>query len=158
MSWLGGVAQRWLALVGAASTVAGIVALALEAGRNWAWLAIGGLLLLVVSTGWTARDEHRRRVAAEAATHQPPGGGIPMRPSVEYQVVALRQVIKRLSEVMNEFGYFELSETLKNLPRRGTDPVYEPLSGLSCGEGLAALVEAGELEALHENAWRIVKA
>jgi hypothetical protein len=157
MSWLGGTVQRWIALVGLAFTLAGIGTLVSKAGRDWAWLVLVGLALLVVSLGWTARDEHKLRVGAEEATHQPPGGGVPMYAPVEYQVSALRQVIKRLSEGMDEFGFFELTETLKNLPRRGADPVYEPLSGLSCDEGLARLVELGELESLGSNSWRIVK-
>jgi hypothetical protein len=155
MSWLGGVAQRWLALVGAVSTLAGIVALAAEAGHNWAWLAIGGLLLLVLSVGWTARDEHALRLRAEKVTHQPPGGGIPLHAPTEYQVDALRQVVPRLAEAMDTFGFWELNETLKNLPRRNVDPVYEPLS--YCDEGLARLVELGELESLGSNSWRIIK-
>jgi hypothetical protein len=155
MSWLGGVAQRWLALVGTVSTLAGIVALVADAGRNWAWLAIAGLLLLVLSVGWTARDEHQRRVVAEGAKHQPPGGGIPLHAPTEYQVNALRQVLPRLAEAMDTFGFWELNETLKNLPRSNVDPVYEPLS--YCDEGLARLVELGELEAPQPGSWRIVK-
>jgi hypothetical protein len=158
MFWLGGTVRRWVSLVGLGLTLAGIAALVAEAGRQWAWLAIGGLVLLVVSLGWTARDEHRRRVAAEEATHQPPGGGLPMYAPAAYQVTALHQVVPRISEAMTEFGLLELQETMKNLPRRGTDPLYEPLSGLSCDEGLAALVEEGMLEAIGTHAWRIVKA
>lgn len=49
--WLGGTARRWVALVGLAATALGIVSFALSEDLSWAWLAIGSLLLLVVSLG-----------------------------------------------------------------------------------------------------------
>lgn len=61
--WLGGTARRWVALVSAAATVAGIVSFAITEHIGLAWLAIGGLLLLVVSLAWTAHDEHTKTLA-----------------------------------------------------------------------------------------------
>ncbi len=49
--WLGGTARRWVTLVGLAATALGIVSFALSKDLSWAWLAIGSLLLLVVSLG-----------------------------------------------------------------------------------------------------------
>lgn len=51
MAWLGGTVRRWMALVGLAATALGIVSFAVSEHIPWAWLAIGGLLLLVVSLG-----------------------------------------------------------------------------------------------------------
>jgi len=65
--WLGGTARRWVALVGLAATAFGIVSFALSEDLSWAWLAIGSLLLLVVSLGselWMS--QHR------TAAHQAP--------------------------------------------------------------------------------------
>jgi hypothetical protein len=58
--WLGGTARRWVALAGLAARVLGIVSFAVSEDLSWAWLAIGSLLLLVVSLGselWTV--QHR---------------------------------------------------------------------------------------------------
>jgi hypothetical protein len=65
--WLGGTARRWVALVGFAATALGIVSFVLSEDLSWAWLAIGSLLLLVMSLGselWIV--EHRM------AAHQAP--------------------------------------------------------------------------------------
>jgi 8-oxo-dGTP pyrophosphatase MutT (NUDIX family) len=35
---------------------------------------------------------------------------------------------------------------VKNLPRTGTEPLYEPLDALACMQGLGRLVELGELK------------
>ena len=156
LGWLVvGTVQRCIAVIGLASTLAGVVTLAVTAHQHWAWLAIGGMALIMVGVAWTARDEHQRRIALENATHKPPGGGLPVYPPVEYQVDALRQVIPRLAEAgLTEFGYRELEETLKNLPRQGTDPLFEPLR--SYDEGLERMVELGELEKIEGGGWRFV--
>jgi len=155
MDWLGGAVRRWIALMSLVATIAGIAALASEAGREWAWLAIGGLALLVVSLAWTARDEYRRRVAAETATHQPPGGGLPVSPPVEYQVDALRQVIPRMAGAgLSEFGYWELREVFKNLPAAGHRSPVRADHRIR-HEGLARLVELGQLEASGNGRWRV---
>jgi hypothetical protein len=73
---------------------------------------------------------------------------------VDYQVKALRQVIAKLSETLGEFGYSSLDAVLQNLQRTGTDPVYEPLHAITCQEGLAKLVELGEIEGSPWS-WRI---
>jgi len=49
MAWRHGAAV--VALVGLAATALGIVSFALSEDLSWAWLAIGSLLLLVVSLG-----------------------------------------------------------------------------------------------------------
>jgi hypothetical protein len=67
MGWLGGTVRRWVALMGFAVTLAGIATFAATESLPWAWLAIGGLILLVVSAAWTARDEHKLRVALEGS-------------------------------------------------------------------------------------------
>jgi hypothetical protein len=152
LAWLGGTVRRWVSLVGLISTAAGVVTFAANGHVRWAWLAIGGLALLVVSSAWTAHDEHRRRVALESTPHQPPGDGVPLHAPTEYQVKALRQVVPRVAETINPFGYWELEETLKNMPRHGVDPVYEPLR--SVDEGLERMVELGELEKT-ERGWRL---
>jgi HAMP domain-containing protein len=69
MSWLGGTVQRWIALVGFAGTVIGIATFAVSEHLPWAWLAIGGMFLLLTSFGVTARQEYLKRIAAES-----PGG------------------------------------------------------------------------------------
>jgi hypothetical protein len=51
MAWLGGTVQRWIVLVGLVATALGIVSFAVSEHLPWAWLAIGALLLLVVSLG-----------------------------------------------------------------------------------------------------------
>jgi len=155
MSWLEGTVQRWVALVGLVGTAIGVVTFAVTEHLPWAWLALAGMLLLAASFAWTASDEYKKRLAAERTTHQPPGGGVPLSAPVEYQANALRQIIVRMAESMDQFGRYELDQTLRNLPRRGVDPAYEPLREYD--GGLARLVELGELEALHANAWRIIK-
>jgi hypothetical protein len=157
MFLLGGTVRRWFALVSLVATAAGIATFALTEHIAWAWLAIGALLLLVISLAWTASDEHRRRITAENRPHQPPGGGIPLYAPVDYQVNALRQVVPRVAETINPFGYMEVEETLKNMPRQGVDHVYEPLR--SVDEGLDRLVELGELELVGNGGrWKFVKA
>lgn len=84
----------------------------------------------------------------------PPGGGIPHVAPVDYQVSALRQVIAKLGETVSEFGYSSLKAVLQNHQRTGTDPVYEPLHPITCQEGLARLVELGEIEGSPWS-WRI---
>lgn len=67
MGWLGGTVRRWFALMGGLATITGVVGFVATSGLPWAWLTIGALTLLVVSVGWTARDEHRARLALEGA-------------------------------------------------------------------------------------------
>ena len=69
--WVLKVWQRWLALIGAISTLTGVVVFALAHGREGAWIAIAGLLVLVVALAWTAYDEHSARLAAERALALP---------------------------------------------------------------------------------------
>jgi hypothetical protein len=65
MGWLGGTVRLWIALVSLVATVAGIATFAVTEHIAWAWLAIGFLVLLVVSLGWTAKDEYNKRLAGE---------------------------------------------------------------------------------------------
>lgn len=64
--WLGGIAQRWVALVGLAATVLGIVSFALSEDLSWAWLAIAA------ARDWHARpsglDRRAGQVFGEAAS------------------------------------------------------------------------------------------
>jgi hypothetical protein len=155
MVLLGGTVRRWIALVSFAATVAGIVGFAATEHLKWAWFAIVGLALLVASFAWTAYDERQKRLVAEDRPHIPPGDGVPLYSPVEYQVKALRQAIPKLAEAgLTTFGEWEVEETLKNLPRRGVDPVYEPLRSVDAG--LARLAELGELEKTQNGAWRII--
>jgi hypothetical protein len=110
----------------------------------------------------TTHEEYNRRIAAEARPHQPPGGGQPLHPPLDYQVNALRQVIVRLGVTTDRFGLNGVYNVLQKLQRHGTDPLYEPLSASACREGLARLVELGELEVIGKtevgpHSWRIVK-
>lgn len=118
MSWLTQTGRRWFDLVAGVASLASIVAFAVTTRYTLAWVAIGVMFLLVVSFVLTAREEHQRRVTAEEATHQPPGGGIPLYAPTEYQVDALRQVAPRLAEAMDTFGFWELNETLTFPARR----------------------------------------
>ncbi len=92
-----------------------------------------------------------RRSPPPRAEVPPPGGAVPHRAPVEYQVNALRQIIAKISETMTEFDFTSLDAMLKNHPRTGTDPVYEPLHAINCQEGLARLTELREIEG---SGWR----
>jgi hypothetical protein len=70
MGWLAKTGRRWLDLVGIVVAFATIVGFALTSTYLLAWVAIGALVLLVVSFGLTARDEYNKRIASEA---QPSG-------------------------------------------------------------------------------------
>jgi len=145
MAWLGGMVRRCGALLSVAATVVGIATFAVTEHLTWAWLAIGGLAVFATGAAWTANDEHDKRVALEAMQHQPPGGGLPLVAPVDYQVIALRQVIARISETTQDFGRAALDDVLQNLPRTGTDQIYEPLMAGTCQEGMLWLVDHGEL-------------
>jgi hypothetical protein len=97
-------------------------------------LALFAVGVVIVVWAWRGRP-----------AHVPPGGGLPMVAPVEYQVRALRQVIARIAETTDGFGRAVLDDVLRNLPRTGTDPIYEPLMAGTCQEGMAWLVEHGEL-------------
>jgi hypothetical protein len=82
---------------------------------------------------------------------QPPGGGLPFAPPVEYQVNALRQLITKFEEMgLEYFNYKFIDSMIKNYQREGTDPVYEPLHPASLDEGIRRLVELNEIEALDQ--------
>jgi hypothetical protein len=160
MAWLGKTAVRQcFGVVGALMTLVGVITL--FGHHRLTWLVITGLAVLAAVFALIAYDEHRRRLNAETRLHQPPGGGLPLLAPVEYQVTALRQVIARVTETRDEIDLGTIAEVLKNLPRTGTDTIYEPLGWGGCGPGLAHLVELGELEPIgpgdHAHAWRILK-
>jgi hypothetical protein len=151
-----------------ASLVAGIL---LTAGIS-VWLAIlgttvyaaffgtlaiagAGLLFSSLLWNWPFRSLGTHVPAAEVG---PPGGGIPYVPPVEYQVAALRQVIAKMTTIgVTQLGLWELEEFMKNFHRSGTDPVLEPLHGVSCQEGLARLVTEGLLSLDEKGNWAIAR-
>ena len=68
MAWLPRTAvRRWLDLIGVVLTVVSIVAFAVSSRYVLAWVAIGLMVLLVVSLALTAREEHALRVRAEGS-------------------------------------------------------------------------------------------
>ncbi len=157
------VGRRWFALVGALATAVSVVGFAVSEWRWWAWIAIGGLALLVISLAWTLRDTlgalKRAETSLATTPHRPPGGGTPLVPPVEYQVDALRHAVASISKSQLTFDIRELSEVMKNLPRTGTNPVYEPLGTVMCTGGIAMLVGLGELRSLRSlgGPWEIVQ-
>jgi hypothetical protein len=153
------VGQRWLAIVGAVSAVASVIALALSSRLWLAWTAIGGAFVVALSFYLVARDERAARIKAESERTEvrPPGLGVAFMSPVEYQVNALRQVIAKMTKAgMTEFEYFDLDVMIQKLSRTGTDPVYEPLRGPSCDKGLDQLIVLGELERTQRGGWRIM--
>src|SRR5438132_5063014 len=69
----------------------------------------------------------------------------PFMAPVAYQEDQVRQAVAKLSETVSSFDPLTLNAMLRKLPRRGTDPVYEPLHVTAVGDGMAALIENGEL-------------
>ena len=59
--------RRYLAVLGGITAVVGIVGFAINEHAFWAWIAIGGLIALVVGAAWVAHREHEARIAADAA-------------------------------------------------------------------------------------------
>ena len=151
-------------MTGGAITLATIGLFAASNFRLWAWLAIAFLLSWAVAFAWTARVEHGARVVAENRAHEvmPPGHPVAWMAPLEYQEDAVRQCVAKMRESNTpQFALTDLDVMLAKLQRQRTDPVYEPLSGLSCEDGLAKLVERGELRSLREDPrygpWEIVK-
>jgi hypothetical protein len=153
------VVQKCLALIGTAVTVISVVLFAVT-DREWAaWIAIGGLLAIIISMYLVLREEHAARIKAESERTEvrPPGHRVAFMAPVEYQVNALRQVIAKMTEAgMTEFEYFDLDLMVQKLPRTGTDEVYEPLRGPSCDAGLNQLIALGELQRTKRGGWRIM--
>jgi hypothetical protein len=140
-------------MVGAIGACVGL----LSTAHSWV-LRLTPPVVMLVAGAFIVAWAWRRRPAA----HQPPGGGQPLRPPLDYQVNALRQVIVRLGVTTDRFGLNGVYNVLQKLQRHGTDPLYEPLSPSVCREGLARLVELGELEVIGKtevgpHSWRIVK-
>ncbi len=117
-------------------------------------LVLGGVYLLTaMALDWPLPD-------FMVQVHEPPGGGVPFVSPVHYQVRAIRQVVSAIEPSTRTFGHLELEAAFKNVQRRGTIPVYEPLRGVLVDEGLERLVELGELERVdlsHGQTWRIVR-
>jgi hypothetical protein len=68
MAWLPRTAvRRWLDLIGVVLTVVSIAAFAVSSRYVLAWVAIGLMVLLVVSLALTAREEHTLRVKVEGS-------------------------------------------------------------------------------------------
>ena len=151
--------QKWLAVVGAVSTVVGVIGLGVSHRLWWAWIAIGSLALFAVSLYWVAREEQGKRIAAESSRREvvPPGHDSAFFPApTDYQVNALRQAIIKFKETgATQFDNYGLNVMLKKLPRKGTDPVYEPLQLAMCIDGLDVMVESGELERTERGFYKI---
>lgn len=80
---------------------------------------------------------------------------VPLVPPVTYQVAALKQAIPAIAEAYTEFDVMMLNSVL-GLMHRPTNPIFEPLRGSSCVEGLAKLVQDGTLVQIEPTTWRIV--
>ncbi len=104
------------------------------------------LVVILIGSFLAYHKERQRRSVNMSDTHQPPGGGNTLDAPVKYQVDALRQAIRRISETGPEFDFITLRSVMQNLPRTGTDPIYEPLDAITCQDGLCQLVSDGELE------------
>ena len=115
------------------------------AGLTAQWHALPRLIVLLVGLALLAFALFHGR-SQRTGEVLPPGGGIPLVPPIDYQVNVLRQVIARTSESTPQFDLITLQAVTKNLPRTGTDPIYEPLDPLSCEEGFQVLIDSGELE------------
>ena len=77
--------------------------------------------------------------------------------TVEYQVAALRQVIAAASNHYPHFVGTRLGEVMKNVPRTGTNPIYEPLHIAACDKGLQVLMEDGTLTYGENGYWTIAQ-
>jgi hypothetical protein len=132
----------------------------LAAYSNKLALEISGPILVVVSValftsiiwGWPIRT-----LRSQGAEVEPPGHKVAWTAPVDYQVTALRQALAKLKQAgTTTFGLYELDVMFYKLPRRGTDPVYEPFRGINCDAGLARLVELGELNVISDGVrWEI---
>jgi len=71
MALLGGTVRRCVAVLTAVSVLLGVIGFAVDKHVGWAWLAIGGLVVLVVGATWTAWAESKRVAAAERASTTP---------------------------------------------------------------------------------------
>jgi hypothetical protein len=146
----------WLALggvlltagLGTPVTVWTVIALNPQIGQPvWLYVVaaasfgLGLYVLGAVAYGWPLP-------ARPSAVSIPVAGTIPLLAPTEYQVRALRQVVRKVAETTLELHYGLLDAVLKSHPRDGVDPVYEPLQAMTCDEGLAELVRLGELETM----------
>jgi hypothetical protein len=93
-----------------------------------------------------------------AATHEPPGGGYPFHPPLPYALKAARQIVSKIAESEPAFDSWAASSVLKQAPRSGTDPVYEPLPWSYLKEGIDEMVRLGELLLLAEETWEVVRS
>jgi len=157
-AWSKDVGKWWWSLAGAALVVLSLYALVHQSRRHLGWLVAAACVLLLIASFVAYHKERGRRLGATSAPHTPPGGGVPLYPPVEYQVEALRQCVRAFRDAgpnFAEFGRSELHSMFQNLPRTGTNPVYEPMHGVSTTEGLARLVELGELVVVKPGTWKI---
>jgi hypothetical protein len=99
-AWIGGTGRRFAVLVGLLSTFVGVGFWVAKEGRYWAWIAIAGLLLLVVAVGWTAHGERAARLLAETRPIEPALGPPerPVQPAPETREEAARRLLEALAE------------------------------------------------------------
>lgn len=130
-------------LVGIAVSVGGYHS-SLLADACFALAAAVALVALIAETPWGKRWEWLQRFSGLRSSGST--SGLPLTAPVRYQIRQLRQVIRKLAESQAGFDYGMLIGILNKHPRRGIDPVFEPLHGATTGEALAALVTEGVIE------------
>lgn len=98
-----------------------------------------------------AMDEHTIELRAQRTGG---GGVLPLSPPTDYQIRALRQVLPDIKSAMPGFDAVTLAAAMANAKRSDTNPIFEPLHGMACQDGLAELAAAGELVAFGPGVWR----
>lgn len=143
----------WLALtLGVYSVVVSHV----FAVRTWIWFSVAFLAWSVAQflSFHQLRRERNDMLTATAAERVSlyavaASRGVAPRPILaprDYQLHALRQVLGFLrSEGFTEVDTSTLDSVLKRRERDGVQLTYEPLGAYDCQDGLAHLVETGEL-------------
>jgi hypothetical protein len=71
VGWLPKVGQRWLAVIGFISTIAGVVTFAFNHSNRWAWLAIAGLASLAVAATAARHDVEASGRCTKMTSEQP---------------------------------------------------------------------------------------
>lgn len=148
----------WTAVVGVTLGGVALLGFVQQLHQYLLWVLVAALVIALAASFLAYHRERQKCVATPAARAEipPPGGGVPHVAPVEYQVNALRQVIAKLAGTLTEFDYLSLDAVLKNHPRTGTDPLYEPLHASACEMGLARLAQLGDIEGSLWH-WKIIR-